>query len=187
VTAPAPVVGTALRLLRHSARSVYLAAAAVTLLNTVPDVVRQVLVWDEPSTAAALVVDVVGFLTALAAQLWLTGAVVDVPAGGGVRRGRALRRGTAVAWQAVRRAPATVLAGVVLGGGVSALLTVPASVAALGWRRVLGPLDAPPAGDFVVATVSDAVASWVTLPFLALVLVLAAQVRPDRRPGTDPR
>ena len=187
MTAPAPVVGTALQLLRRHARSVYLASAAVTLLNTVPDVVRQVLVWDSPSVGAAVLVDVIGFSTALVAQLWLTGAVADLPVDGGLRRDGALRRGTGLAWRAVRRAPATVLAGVVLGGGVSALLTIPASVAALGWRRVLGPLDAPPVGDFVVATVSDAVASWVTLPFLALVLALVAQVRPGRRPGTDHR
>jgi hypothetical protein len=67
-----------------------------------------------------------------------------------------------------------VLAGVVCGGAVSALLTVPASVAALGLDRVLGPLDAPGVGAFTVATVSDLVASAVTLPFLALVLVLTA-------------
>jgi hypothetical protein len=57
---------------------------------------------------------------------------------------------------------------------VSALLTVPASVAALGVDRVLGPLDSPGAGAFTVATLSDLVASAVTLPFLAVVLVLAA-------------
>jgi hypothetical protein len=53
-------------------------------------------------------------------------------------------------------------------------------------ERVLGPLDAPSAGAFTVATVSDVVASWVTLPFLALVLVLTAgsarQVAGRRRP-----
>jgi hypothetical protein len=68
-----------------------------------------------------------------------------------------------------------VTAGVVLGGAVSALLTVPASVAAIGWHRVLGPLDDPTAGGFAVAAVSDAVASVVTLPFLALVLVLTGR------------
>jgi hypothetical protein len=64
--------------------------------------------------------------------------------------------------------------GVVLGGAVSALLTVPASVAALGLDGVLGPLGSPGAGAFTVATVSDVVASVVTLPFLGVVLVLAA-------------
>jgi hypothetical protein len=63
---------------------------------------------------------------------------------------------------------------VVLGGAVSALLTLPASVAALGLERVIGPLDAPSAGAFTIATVSDVVASAVTLPFLAVVLVLTA-------------
>ena len=65
-------------------------------------------------------------------------------------------------------------AGVVLGGAVSACLTLPASIAALGLDGVLGPLDAPSAAAFTVATVSDVVASWVTLPFLAVVLVLTA-------------
>jgi hypothetical protein len=76
-------------------------------------------------------------------------------------------------WRAVRRAPAAVLGGVVLGGAVSAVLTLPASVGALGFRHVLGPLGAPSVGAFTVAAVSDAVASCVTLPFLALVLALA--------------
>jgi hypothetical protein len=75
--------------------------------------------------------------------------------------------------RAVRSAPGTVAAGVVCGGAVSALLTLPASVAALGLHRVLGPLDDPSVGAFAVATVSDLVASAVTLPFLGLVLVLA--------------
>ena len=61
-----------------------------------------------------------------------------------------------------------------LGGAVSALLTVPASVAALGLDGVVGPLGSPGAGAFTAATVSDLVASVVTLPFLAVVLVLAA-------------
>jgi hypothetical protein len=74
----------------------------------------------------------------------------------------------------VRTSPAAVLAGVVLGGAVSACLTLPPSIAALGLDGVLGPLDAPSAAAFTVATVSDVVASAVTLPFLALVLVVTA-------------
>ena len=170
---PAATIGRALGLLRRHWRDAYLAAVAATLVNTVPDVVRQVLAWDDPRVWVAVVVDVVGFLTALLAQLWVTGAVADLPGDGPLRPRGALRRGTGIAGAAARRAPGAVAAGVVLGGGVSALLTVPASVAAIGWQRVLGPLDDPSAGGFVVATVSDAVASAVTLPFLALVLVLA--------------
>ena len=124
--------------------------------------------------ALPLLVDVVGLTTGLLAQLWLTGALTDVPGGGRVRTAGALPRGTATALRAVRVSPAAVLAGVVLGGGVSALVTLPPSVAALGFDGVLGPLDAPSAAAFTVATVSDVVASWLTLPFLALVLVLAA-------------
>ncbi len=183
MTGPASVVRDALRLLGQHARTVYLASAAVTLVNTVPDVVRQVLVWDDPRIASAVLVDVIGFLTALAAQLWLTGAVSGLPAGRGLDPRGALRRGTALARRAAVRAPRTVLTGVVLGGGVSALVTIPASAAALGLGRVLGPLDDPPVGGFLVATVSDAVASWLTLPFLALVLVLAAGRSPAPEPG----
>lgn len=165
----------ALRLLARHWRRVYLASVAVTLVNTVPDVVRQVLVWDDPSAVSAAVVDVVGFLTGLVTQVWLTGALVRIPDGGPVRAGGALRRGAGVAVAAVRAAPGTVLAGVVVGGGVSALVTLPASIAALGWHSVLGPLGAPAVGDFALAALSDVVASALTLPFLALVLVLAAR------------
>ena len=175
--APSGPVGTvraALAVLRRTWRPAYLAALAATLVNTVPDVVRQLLVRDDPSVAAAVLVDVVGFATGLVAQLWVTGAVVALPTGGALAPAGALRRGTGVAVQAVRAAPGTVALGVVLGGAVSALLTVPASVAALGVDRVLGPLDSPGAGAFTVATLSDLVASAVTLPFLAVVLVLAA-------------
>jgi hypothetical protein len=171
------VVREALTVLRRHPGRAYLAAVAATLINSVPDVVRQVLVWDDPRVSSAMLVDAVGFLTALAAQLWVTGAVADLPVGGALRPAGALRRGSRLAWAAVRTAPRTVIAGVVLGGAVSALLTVPASVAALGWHRVLGPLDDPTAGGFAVAAVSDAVASAVTLPFLALVLALTGRPR----------
>ncbi|WP_147262053.1 hypothetical protein [Blastococcus sp. TF02A-26] len=184
---PTATVRRALGLLRRHARSAYLAAVAATLVNTVPDVVRQLLVWDDPSVVAAVAVDVVGFLTALVAQLWVTGAVADLPDGGPLRPAGALRRGTGLAGAAVRAATGTVAAAVVLGGAVSALLTVPASVAAIGWQRVLGPLDAPSVGGFVVATVSDAVASAVTLPFLALVLVLAGRRSSVHQPEREAR
>ncbi len=171
---PMPTVRAALALLARHWRPAYLAAVAATLVNTVPDVGRQLLVWDDPSVAAAVLVDVVGFLTAVIAQLWVTGAVAGLPGDGRLRPAGALRRGTDLAWTAVRRAPGTVAAGAVLGGAVSALVTLPASIAALGLPQVLGPLDAPSAGAFAVAAVSDVVASALTLPFLALVLVLAA-------------
>ena len=168
------VLRGAVQLLRRHARVAFLTSLAATLVNTVPDVLRQVLVWDDPRVAAAVAVDVLGFATALVAQLWVTGALAELPGTGRSAPAGALRRGTGLAWRAVRTSPAAVLAGVVCGGAVSALLTVPASVAALGLDRVLGPLDAPGVGAFTVATVSDLVASAVTLPFLALVLVLTA-------------
>ncbi|RFU21612.1 hypothetical protein [Geodermatophilus marinus] len=179
---PGPTVRSALRLLRRHAGPAYLAAVGATLVNTVPDVVRQLLVYDDPRLSAAVVVDAVGLLTGLVAQLWVTGALAGLPRDGRLRARGALGRGTALAWRAVRTAPATVLAGVLLGGAVSALLTVPATVAALGVGGMIGPLDAPSAAAFTVATVSDVVASAVTLPFLALVLVLAGSS--GRRAGT---
>ncbi len=172
---PVPTVRSALTLLARHWRPAYLAAIAATAVNTVPDVVRQLLVWDDPRVPTALLVDVVGFLTGLLAQLWVTGAVAALPEDGPLRPGGALRRGAGLAWAAVRSAPGTVAAGVLLGGTVSALLTVPASVLAIGLPRVVGPLDQPPVGGFAVATLSDVVASAVTLPFLAFVLVLAAR------------
>ena len=180
------VLPAALRLLRRRAGAAYAAAALATAVNTVPDVLRQVLVWSSPSALAALAVDVVGFLTALVAQVWVVGALVPMAVGGGARpaswSGRgALRRGLRTSASAVRAAPGTVLAGVVTGGAVSALVTVPASVAALGWRSVLGPLGDPPAGAFAVAAASDVVASALTLPYLALVVVLVA----SRAAGVD--
>lgn len=164
----------ALRLLGRHAPAAYGVALLATAVNTVPDVLRQVLVWDDSRYPAALAVDVVGFLTGLVAQLWVTGALAALPAGGRPALGGALRRGSELAWTAVRTAPAAVLTGVVLGGAVSALLTLPASMAALGPSRVVGPLDSPGIGAFTVAAVSDVVASAVTLPFLALVVVLVA-------------
>ena len=89
----------------------HLAALVATLVNTVPDVGRQVAVWDDPSGWHALVFDVVGVLTAVVAQLWVTGAVASLPATGRTSWTGAPRRGTALAWTAVRAAPGTVLAG----------------------------------------------------------------------------
>lgn len=171
---PLATVRAALGVLRLRWRPAYLAALLAAGVNTVPDVVRQLLVRDDPRIAAALLVDVLGFATGVVAQLWVTGAVAALPGGGGLTPAGALRRGAGLAWRAVRTAPGAVALGVVLGGAVSALLTVPASVAALGLDGVVGPLGSPGAGAFTVATASDLVASVVTLPFLAVVLVLAA-------------
>ena len=175
---------TAARLLRRHAGPAFLASSLAAAVNTVPDVLRQVLVWDDPSRAAALTVDAIGFLTGLIAQLWVTGTLVGLPDDRALAPAGALRRGTTLAVRAVRRAPVTVLAGVAVGGAVSALITLPASVIALGADRVLGPLGAPGVVPFAVATLSDALASAATLPFLALVLVLAAGWLPAR-PGTS--
>ncbi len=172
------VVRSSLRVLRRHWRLAYLASAAAALVNTVPDVLRQVLVWRDPSTAHALGVDAVGFGTGLVAQVWVTGAVAGLVTGGRLSPRGALRRGAATAVAAVRAAPGAVLAGVALGGSVSGLVTLPASVAALGWRQVVGPLGDPGAGAFAVAAVSDAVATFATLPVLAMVLVLAAVTDP---------
>ena len=171
---PVGVVRAALVVLARHRRPAYLAALLATAVNTVPDVGRQLLVHDSPSVAAALLVDVVGFGTALVAQLWVTGAVAALPDGGRLTPRGALGRGTCLALRGVRTAPGAVALGVVLGGAVSALLTLPVSVAALGVDGVIGPLDSPGAGAFAVATVSDVVASVATLPFLAILLVIAA-------------
>ena len=184
MSGPLGTAREALGLLARHARTAYAIALLATLVNTVPDVARQVLVWDDPRYPVAAAVDVVGFLTGLVAQLWVTGALTALPTSGRPAPRSALRRGVGAAWTAVRTAPGTVLTGVALGGAVSALLTLPASVAALGLSRVIGPLDSPDVGAFAVAAVSDVVASTVTLPFLALVLVLVAGR--SRLPSTTP-
>jgi hypothetical protein len=180
---PVGVVRAALAVLVRHPGPAYLAALLATAVNTVPDVGRQLLVHDSPSVAAALLVDAVGFGTALVAQLWVTGAVAALPDGGRLAPRGALRRGTGLSLHAVRTAPGAVALGVVLGGAVSALLTLPVSIAALGVDGVLGPLDSPGAGAFTVATVSDVVASVATLPFLGIVLVIAAGRRLAGSPG----
>lgn len=181
MTGTAPLLRSALSLLRRRGGAAYAAALLATAVNTVPDVLRQVAVWSSPSQTAALVVDVVGFLTALVAQVWVVGAVAALPDGGPWRAAGALRRGVGLSAAAVRRAPLAVAAGVVSGGAVSALVTLPASVAALGWRSVLGPLGDPPVGAFAVAAASDVVASALTLPYLALVVVLVTRGGAPRR------
>ena len=173
MTAP-ETLRAAVALLVERRRPAYLAAAGVTAVNTVPDVVRKVLVWDDPSVGHALLVAVIGVLTATLAQLWLTGALVDLPRSGSLRLAGALGRGVRLAVRAISVSPGRVLAGLVVGGATSALLTFPASVWALGWDRMLGPLDSPGVGAFAVAAVSDVIASVVTLPFLSLVLILTA-------------
>ena len=174
---------TALALLRRHARTAFAVSFAAAAVNAVPDVLRQVLVWDDPRLWTALLVDVVGFTTGLVAQLWVTGALVRLPQDGRAALSGALPRGIELAVRAVRRAPGTVLAGVVTGGAVSALVTIPASAAALGFDRVVGPLDSPGVGAFALATVSDLVASTATLPWLAVVVVLVAGSTATR-PGT---
>ena len=94
---PAPsgawgTVRAALAVLRRHWRPAYLAALAATLVNTVPDVVRQLLVRDDPDVPAAVLVDVIGLATGLLAQLWVTGAVAALPTGGGWHRCCAARR-----------------------------------------------------------------------------------------------
>jgi hypothetical protein len=185
VTGPRAVLAAALSLLRRRPGAAWAAAAVATAVNTVPDVLRQLLVWDDPALGHALLVDVVGFLTGLTAQLWVTGALAALPAGDPPAWRGALPRGVALAWSAVRGSPRTVLAGVLTGGAASALITLPASSAALGFGHVLGPLGGPPVPAFALAAVSDAVASWVTLPYLALVLVLAG-TRGGVRRGAGP-
>jgi hypothetical protein len=96
--APSGPVGTAraaLGVVRRRWRPAYLAALAATLVNTVPDVVRQLLVRDDPHIASAVLVDVVGFATGLVAELWVTGAVAALPTGGALARAGGTWRGAA--------------------------------------------------------------------------------------------
>ena len=167
-------VGAALRHALHLAlgpqRRAYAVGLVAALALAVPDLGRQLLVRDDPSQLHALLVDVVGVLSAALVQVALVGGAAGAP-------GRAwLATGTRLVLQAVRERPAVVLAGLVAAGAVSALLTVPASVAALGVHQVIGPLHGPPISALVVAQLSDVVATAVTAPYFAV--LVASLTRP---------
>ncbi len=148
-----------------------------TLLLAVPDLLRQLPVRDDPSSLHALLVDVVGVLTAAVLQLALIG-VLD---------GRRAVDGPAVLLRALRARPGVVVAGMALAGAVSALLTLVPSVALLGFRQVLGPLQDPPLRDLVLAQLSDVVATAVTAPWWALLVgTVAASGRGVPQPAGRP-
>ena len=145
---------------------------AVALVLAVADLLRQLPVRDDPSRAAALLVDVVGVLSATVAQVALVGALAGLPwLAGGVRLLAA----------AVRARPGTVLAGLAVAGSVSALLTLLPSVLLLGYGQVLGPLQDPPLRDLVLAQASDVVATAVTAPWFALLVGRLARDATRRR------
>ena len=135
---------------------------AAALLLAVPDLLRQLPVRADPSRLHALLVDVVGVLTATAVQVALIGLLAG--------RRPALREGAALLAEALRRRPGTVLAGLVLVGLVSALLTLVPSVALLGFGQVLGPLQDPPLSDLLLAQLSDVVATALTATYFAVLV-----------------
>jgi hypothetical protein len=141
---------------------------AGALLLAVPDLARQLLVRDDPSRLHALLVDAVGFLSGGMLQLALVGLLAGEPAR------RWLTSGVLLLGEALRRRPGTVLTGLVAAGGVSALLTLPPSIAALGWRQVLGPLNDPSLSALAVAQLSDVVATALTAPYFALLVARCA-------------
>lgn len=155
-------LSAALRDLLGRRRSALLGGLAVALTLAPLDLGRQLLVRDDPSRLNALLVDVVGVLTAALAQVLLVGALAGEQ--------RWLPGGWRLVLAAVRRRPAALLAGLLLAGGVSAVLTLPVSVAALGLSQVVGPLDGPPLGSLLVAGASDLVATAVTAPYFALLV-----------------
>lgn len=149
----------------RAGRRAYALALAGAVLLFVPDLGRQLLVRDDPSYPHALLVDVVGVVTAALVQVSLVGAVA------GASPARWLPGGTALVLRAVREDWRTVLAGLVAYGGVSALITVPVSVAALGVRQVIGPLHDPSVGALVVAGLSDLVGTALTAAWFASLVV----------------
>lgn len=158
------------RALAETGPRAYAIGLAAALLLAVPDLGRQLLVRDDPSRLHALVVDVVGVLSAAAVQLALVGLLSG--------RSRWLRHGTGIVLDALRIRPWTLLLGLVAAGAVSAVLTLPASVAALGAAQVLGPLRDPSLGALLVAQASDVVATAVTAPWFAVFARLCSQRTP---------
>ena len=141
------------------------------LLLAVPDLLRQLPVRDgQGGWPASLLVDVVGVLTAAAVQLALVGLV----------NGAGAAAGPGLVLAALRRRPGVVVAGLAAAGLVSALLTLVPSVALLGFRQVLGPLEGPPLSHLLLAQASDVVATAVTAPWFG-VLVGLVVAEPARR------
>lgn len=159
-----------LALLRGRHRSAYAVGLVASVLLAVPDLGRQLLVRDDPSRWHALLVDVVGVLSATLVQVALVGAATGAPFA------RWLPAGTRRLLQVVRERPSLVLAGLAAAGAVSAVLTLPASVAVLGPGQVLGPLRDPALWKLGVAQLSDLVATAVTAPYFA-VLVATCRTR----------
>ena len=81
-------------------------------------------------------------------------------------RQRWLRHGTGIVLDALRIRPRTLLLGLVAAGAVSAVLTLPVSVAALGASQVLGPLRDASLGALLVEQASDVVATAVTAAWI---------------------
>lgn len=136
------------------------------LVLAVPDLLRQLPVRDDPSRLAALLVDVVGVLSAALVQVALIGMLAGLPW---------LVGGSRLLLGALRRRPGSVVAGLAASGAVSALLTLVPSVALLGYGQVLGPLEDPPLRDLLLAQLSDVVATAVTAPWFAVLVRLCAR------------
>lgn len=160
-----------LEAIRRTRPRSYALGLAAALLLAVADLGRQLPVREDPSRWHALLVDAVGVLTAAVVQVALVGLLAG--------RRRWLRDGAGLLLDAVRMRPGTVLAGLVSAGAVSASITLPASLAALGFSQVLGPLRDPPLSALLVAQASDVVATAVTAPWFAVLVERCA-----RRPGT---
>ncbi len=164
------MLSSATRALRPRDLLVGLVAA---LLLAVPDLGRQLPVRDDPSRALALLVDVVGVLSAGIVQVALIGLLAGLPP---------LRGGAALLRDAVRSRPLTVLAGLVVAGATSALLTLLPSVLLLGPGQVLGPLEGPPLWRLVAAQGSDVVATALTAPWFAVLVRQVARAADDDAP-----
>ncbi|MCW2777156.1 MAG: hypothetical protein JWN17_881 [Frankiales bacterium] len=162
-----------LEALRRSRPRDYAVGLLAAALLGVPDLLRQLPVRDDPSRWHALLVDVVGVLSAAVVQLALVGVLNGVGAAGGLR----------LVLDALRRRPGTVVAGLAAAGTVSALLTLVPSVALLGYGQVLGPLHDPPLSRLVLAQVSDVVATAVTAPWFAVLVGVVTGRRGPRPAG----
>lgn len=152
------MLSSATRALRPRHLLVGLLAA---LLLAVPDLGRQLPVRDDGSRVNALLVDVVGVLSAGVVQVALIGLLAGLPP---------LRGGAALLRDAVRARPGTVLAGLVAAGATSALVTLLPSVLLLGPGQVLGPLQDPPLWQLVAAQASDVLATALTAPWFAVLV-----------------
>lgn len=167
------MIRSAVHLARCQPGQVFGSGACAAGVLFAPDVLRQLPVRGDPSTARQLLVRVVGFGTSAAVQIALVGQLAPLA---GVPGG--LGHGLPVLRQALTDQPRQVAVGLLAFGTLGGLLTLPFSFHLFGARLVTGPLPRPTLSRLIAAELSNALATTVSAPLFALhTALICAQSR----------